>query len=264
MKILSLVENTSSQGMRTAHGLSLYIETKGRRLLFDVGPDGALFENAEKKGIDLEQIETVVISHGHRDHGGALEEFLKRNSKAEVYVQRRAFEKHASKSLGGFRDIGLDPSLKRHSQVRLLDGDFELAPDLHLFCVKGPFRLWSGANRVLYEGEEPDSFVHEQNLVISGKNPVLITGCGHTGIVNILEKAKGYGPKICVGGFHLCIPATGKMISEKILEALAKELSEKEISYYTCHCTGQEAFQYLSERMKIAYFSCGEELEIEE
>ena len=80
MVITSLVENTTKSGLKAKHGLSLYIETKLHRILFDLGPDETLFENAEKKKIDLTSVDTVIISHGHYDHGGALGKFLKINS----------------------------------------------------------------------------------------------------------------------------------------------------------------------------------------
>ena len=100
MKITALVENRSSCDLTPVHGLSLYIETERHKLLFDLGPDGTLLKNAEKRGIDLGQVDAAVISHGHFDHGGALAAFLKVNHTAKVYIQRRAFEKHFSKSLG--------------------------------------------------------------------------------------------------------------------------------------------------------------------
>ena len=71
MKITALVENRTNTGMKTAHGLALFIETGKHKLLFDLGPDETLFENAKRKGVDLSAVDTVIISHGHRDHGGA-------------------------------------------------------------------------------------------------------------------------------------------------------------------------------------------------
>ena len=70
-----MVENTTTCDLEAMHGLSLYIETKNHKLLFNLGPDQTVFENAKKKGIDLQEVDTVVISHGHNDHGGALEQF---------------------------------------------------------------------------------------------------------------------------------------------------------------------------------------------
>lgn len=75
MKIISLVENNSESGLKTKHGLSLYIETDLHKILFDLGPDDTLFENAAKRNIDISKVDIVVISHGHSDHGGALKKF---------------------------------------------------------------------------------------------------------------------------------------------------------------------------------------------
>lgn len=70
MKITALVENKAKYGLKGKHGLSLYIETENHKILFDLGPDNTLFNNARIKGIDLSEIDTVIISHGHMDHGG--------------------------------------------------------------------------------------------------------------------------------------------------------------------------------------------------
>ena len=76
MRITSLVENTTKSELKTKHGLSLYIETKSHKILFDLGSDSTLFENAMKRNIDISKVDTVIISHGHFDHGGALKKFL--------------------------------------------------------------------------------------------------------------------------------------------------------------------------------------------
>lgn len=262
MKITALVENQSVGELKAAHGLSLYVETPGHKLLFDLGPDHTAFENAEKLKIDLEKVDTVIISHGHYDHGGGLEEFLKINSKARVYIQKKAFEPHFSQTSGQPREIGLNPCLASDSRMVLLEGDYRIDEELELFTVTGEEKWHSPANDVLLDENGLDSFGHEQNLLIHGQNPVLIMGCGHKGVVNILEKAAQWRPEVCIGGFHLNIPATGKTVPGSVLEGLAGELKTYPVQFYTCHCTGQEAFAYLSEKMDIRYFSCGESLEI--
>ena len=93
MKITILVENTTIDTRLTPkHGLSIYIETNKHKVLFDLGPDDTYLVNARILGIDLSQVDTVVLSHGHKDHGGALSGFLKVNSKARIYLHRQAFE----------------------------------------------------------------------------------------------------------------------------------------------------------------------------
>lgn len=262
MKAIMLVENQSVGECKAAHGLSLYIETPDHRLLFDLGPDRTFLENAGKLGVGLEKVDTVIISHGHYDHGGGLEEFLKLNSKARVYIQKNAFEPHYSTAQGKARNIGLKPELASHPQVVLLEGDFQIDRELELFTVTGQENCHSQANDVLLDEKGRDAFAHEQNLLIHGEDPVLIMGCGHKGVVNIMEKASKWNPKVCIGGFHLNIPATGKAVPQNVLEEIAVQLKKYDTRFYTCHCTGQEAYDYLAQRMKIQYLRCGEGLEI--
>ena len=77
MKITVLVENaTPSSRLAACHGLSLLVETAGRRILFDVGPDATLLANARALDVDIACVDAVVISHGHADHGGGLGAYL--------------------------------------------------------------------------------------------------------------------------------------------------------------------------------------------
>ena len=113
MKITALVENTSDCGLKAVHGLAFYAETRRHRLLFDLGPGDALFRNASRLGIDLAAVDTVILSHGHYDHGGALKRFLALNPAAKIYVQRTAFEPHYSRAGLLKLNIGLDAALEK-------------------------------------------------------------------------------------------------------------------------------------------------------
>ncbi len=264
MRIVSLVENTTETKMRVKHGLSLYIETKSHRLLFDLGPDKTLFENAKRKNIDLSEVDIVIISHGHMDHGGALGKFLEVNHTAKVYIQRSAFEPHYSKTAFIKIPVGLDKSLMNNAQMVLLDGDCIIDDELSLFTVSDSSRCHSPMNDVLLDKKGRDRFEHEQNLIIKQNKTALIMGCGHTGVVNAMKTAEQYHPDICVGGFHLCNPVTGKTVSRELLDSIAQELGEyKDTEFYTCHCTGMKAFKRLSSKLgSLKYLHCGDEIEI--
>lgn len=262
MKIIPLVENTSKTECRAKHGLSLYIETARHKLLFDVGPDETAFKNAQMRGIDLTAVDTVVISHGHYDHGGALGAFLERNPGAQVFLQQGAFLPHYSKA-GLLRlSVGIDPKLANHPQVLQLQGDTKIDDELEVFTVSDLSRCHSPMNDVLLDGNGKDRFAHEQNLVIHGDKTVLFTGCGHTGIVNIMRKAAVFRPAYCIGGFHLFNPVLRKTAPEWLLDEIARSLAAfPETIFYTCHCTGEKAFRYLAARTdNLRYLSCGEEL----
>lgn len=264
MVIISLVENTTKSELAVKHGLSLYIRTKAHRLLFDLGPDGTLFENARKMDIDIADVDTVIISHGHYDHGGALKRFLEINSTARIYVQREAFEPHYSKRGFVKVPIGIDEKLKASGQVVLLDGDFKIDKELSLFTVEHTEKYHSSANDALYDKNGRDAFSHEQNLIIRENQVALVMGCGHAGVVNIMEKAECSGPNVCVGGFHLFNPHTKETVASDVLDGIAGELQKyTDTQFYTCHCTGEEAYQYLVQKMNnLHYISCGDKLEI--
>ena len=262
MRITSLVENISNTDLKAKHGLSLYIETKQHKILFDMGPDHTLFDNAKKRNIDLSKIDTVIISHGHMDHGGALALFLNVNSTAKIYIQRGAFYPHSNKVLFFKVPVGLEAGLQTKEQVILLDGDCVIDDELSLFTVGKTDRCHSQMNDVLYERDYKDTFSHEQNLIIAENKTALIMGCGHAGVVNIMDKASSYHPDLCVGGFHLFNPVSKKSVPVMLLDDIAAELQKyQNTDFYTCHCTGKKAFRYLSGKMKnLHYISCGERI----
>ena len=109
MRITVLLENTAaSSDMEVEHGLSLFIETGTKTILFDMGQTDLFARNAGKLGCDLSRVDAAVLSHGHYDHGGGLERFLEINSHAPVYLSPYAFEPHYN---GSDKYIGLDTAI---------------------------------------------------------------------------------------------------------------------------------------------------------
>ena len=264
MKIITLIENTTTNNrLKSVHGLAFYIETKKHKLLFDLGPNDTIFDNAKKLNIDLEDIDTVIISHGHYDHGGALSSFLAINNKAKIYIQEKAYEPHFSKALGIKVNIGLDLKTKDNKNVVLLNGNYEIDDELELFVSKKKDRIDSEANKSLFNKDGLDDFTHEQSLLIKEESSVLVMGCGHSGVIAILESMNSK-PNYCIGGFHVYNPAARKTVSEGQLALLADELKKyNDVKFYTCHCTGEKAYDYLHNKNKnINYIACGDELNI--
>jgi len=108
MKIITLIENhVNSPGLVAEHGLSLYIDTGNKKILFDTGQSGLFIQNAQKLGIDIREIDLLVISHGHYDHTGGLYQFLEVNKKATVYAKKEIF---TPKYSGKTRFIGTQPN----------------------------------------------------------------------------------------------------------------------------------------------------------
>jgi 7,8-dihydropterin-6-yl-methyl-4-(beta-D-ribofuranosyl)aminobenzene 5'-phosphate synthase len=154
----------------------------------------------------------VIISHGHYDHGGGLKAFLEVNSIAKIYIHKNAFEEYYSKrSNNEIVYIGLDKSLKEHQRIVFTEDYLYIDEELALFSNCKGKRLLSSANNHLYMKENEklvqDQFNHEQNLIITEDDKkVLVAGCAHKGIVNILQHCsdiKDSAIDHVIGGFHL-------------------------------------------------------------
>jgi 7,8-dihydropterin-6-yl-methyl-4-(beta-D-ribofuranosyl)aminobenzene 5'-phosphate synthase len=259
MKLITLIEDTTHGPLKAEHGLCIYLETEHHKLLFDVGSSDLFLKNARACSVDIEQVDTVVISHGHEDHGGGLASFLSVNHHAKIYLQKEAFQKHYAKLPDGPSYIGLDPELMRHPQVVLLNGNKRLDDELELF-THVPGECYPTNKNLLKEDFARDTFQHEQHLIIHGEKTVLLMGCGHKGVLNILQSCP-CKPDVVIGGFHLFSPRTGEMLPEETVRNLAHSLPK--IIYYTGHCTGSQAFDLLKkEGVDIHALSTGTELEI--
>ncbi len=262
MKITCLIENTlyaEADGCGCEHGLSLYIETKDRKILFDMGQTEQFAENAAALGVDLSgaEVDCAVLSHGHYDHGGGLRRFLEINDRAPVYLSRYAFEPHYN---GTAKYIGLDTSLAEHPRMRYTDGVCVIGDGMTLYSCnerERPHNPGSFGLTMLENGVHvPDDFRHEQYLLIEedGRR-ILFSGCSHKGIADIV---RWFTPDVLIGGFHF-----SKITSEEQLEAYARDLDSFGTRYYTCHCTGEAQFLQMKRYMKRLHsLSTGQRIEV--
>lgn len=274
MIVTVLVENEKiSKEYKAKHGLCLYIETKHHRILFDLGPDDSLIHNANKLDIDLKAVDTVIISHGHKDHGGGLKSFLSINKQATIYIHERAFLDYYTSIFNRVKyNVGLDKTFKNHQQLRSIQDYFEIDDELFIFSeVKGK-KLVPLSNKDLYTKTDKqyksDLFEHEQHLIITENGySTLVVGCAHRGIVNIIqsgEKFSSFPITTSISGMHLYNPISMKYETNEFITDLAQELSTRPLRYYTCHCTGKKAFEILEKRLgqTISYLSTGARIEI--
>ena len=268
MKLITLVENTQgSHGCIAEHGLSIYIETEKHKLLLDAGQSDAVVKNTALLGIDLSEVDILILSHGHYDHSGGIMPLSKLNKNARIIMQKSAAEPHFNSQ----RYNGIDTAILDLENAELIDGDIRLDDELFLFTgIKGR-RCYPQSNRKLFclvDGKRvPDDFAHEQCIVITqGEKRILLSGCAHNGILNILDRYHeifGEYPDYVISGFHM-MKRDGDYTAEEIdvIVQTAKELSKLNTVFYSGHCTGLQAFEMMKEVLgdKLLALHSGDEI----
>ena len=220
-RILILYNNKSTgNALRPGWGFSALIEHDGKRLLFDVGADVLVFEhNVKALGVDPKTTDALVLSHEHCDHIGAISAALHRN--LDVYYPA-SFSSQFKKEIGDERK---KPLWTPHP-------------------VTDPLGIVPGVRST---GElKSRSGIVEQGLIVDGQDgPVLVTGCAHPGIVEMVKVAADITdrcPQLVLGGFHLLRKKTAEV--QAIAMGL-KQLGVKQLA--PCHCTGERAMAILRE-----------------
>ncbi len=277
MKITTLIENTryeQATSVKPEHGVSLFVESDAHTFLLDVGAGSLFSSNAKKLKLSIKDVDFVVISHAHFDHGGGLRTFLEENNSAPIYLNSSAFREYYARLFGFIRRyIGLDRSLfQKYSHRFVLVQDFvEIADNVFIIPrVSGnhPKPVGNGMLFKKLDGKYVlDDFQHELVLVVRETDGLLVfTGCSHNGILNMVETVerqfKGEKIKAVLGGFHLMNPLTKKMAEHKdrVIE-IGRTLYNKDhvAKVFSGHCTGKTAYDILESQMqeKLGYFSTG-------
>ena len=276
MKIVNLIEDTEGKyGCSYEHGLSFYIETERHKVLLDLGQTDNSISNAKKLGIDLENVDLVVLSHGHYDHSGGMIPFSKINDRAAIYMQSSACGDYYADDgiMAGndrYRYIGIDKDILKLPQIRLVEGDHIINDELELFAIKNRTHNMPFTNKSLLvktsEGFVSDDFGHEHYLVVRENGlSVLLSGCAHNGILSILDAYKAkYGsiPNVVVSGFHLMVKREYHENELDEVSAIAEKLKTYQTRFFTCHCTGIPAFEEMKKIMgdQLEYVHSGEEI----
>lgn len=257
MKITALVENISNnKNFLSEHGLSLYIETSNHKILFDTGQSSLFYENAQKLDIDLADVDICILSHGHYDHGGGLKTFLEINEKAKVYLNENAFGDYYN----GEKYIGIDKTLINNPRIIKTGDMYSIDEKLTLFTCNDKEKKYDlgsfGLSKLSDNKKLDDDFLHEHYLLIEEDDKsVVISGCSHKGILNI---PYWFDSDVVVGGFHF-----SKLACDETLKQYAQILDNTGVTFYTCHCTGVEQYEFMKSYIKnLNYISTSDTITI--
>ncbi len=255
MKATVLIDNISHGELKKQWGLSFLIEHENKKILLDTGSSGLFLENAEKLGIDITDVDFGVLSHAHYDHSDGMGPFFMKNPTAKFYLSQGCKENCYGKRWIFSKYIGIKRGLMEKYRDRIIftDGFKEISDGVYLapHCTDNLEKLGKSTGIYIKHNRKliPDSFEHEQSLVIrTKKGLVIFNSCSHGGADNIINETAKYfpGEKIyaLIGGFHLY------RSDEKTVKDLAERIKQTGIEkIYTGHCTGEDAFEILHKEL---------------
>ena len=239
----------NAPAMHKDWGYSALVEYDGKRILFDTGNDPeVLAQNAKAKGVDLSELDFVVMSHRHGDHMGGLAYILKVNPHVKIYAPKEGFGVYGADLPGTFfrKDASL-PADQRYfggnppetmrfgsawpgANFELVDRNTEISPNIRLITLVS---------------DKPGTMeLRELSLAIdTAEGVVLVVGCSHPGIDKIVEiaTASNHRIRLIAGGLHLVVASDPDI--EKIVTTLHDTLKVEYVA--PGHCTGEPAFAAL-------------------
>ena len=277
MKITFLSDNKTEKAKCIAEwGLSILVESRGHKLLFDVGASPIFARNAKALGIDLAEVEAVAISHGHFDHTDGIEAFDEINKTAPVYIHKDGLDDDFAVMSDGSLDPMNDgirwseefketimPRLVLTEGVTKVFDNMILAGNIPLLPEYPMTEQFVRPSREKDGEYVPDPMDHEQFLVVKEDEGIfIISGCSHKGVMSIISNAKDLFPSErilgFIGGMHLYPLDHDEM--EKVVDMICGLDME---CVFPVHCTGMEAIIMFKEKLgkKCVIAAAGETYE---
>lgn len=279
-RITVICENRSSEMKNIAgeHGFSVLIEKNGTTLLMDTGQGMTLKSNARTLGIDFSAIDTLVVSHGHFDHTGGLTDVfpvrpgIRLIAHPDIFAPKYA--EHKTPQHPVYAYIGI-PFTQAHIESHFQSAfefkrEFEQISDGIYFSGEidkvTDFELPDTRLKIKTDGGyEPDPLKDDISLLVeTDRGPVIVTGCAHSGIVNVIkhfEKKTGYREFYgVIGGTHL-----GFLHSDRQLEQSLAAFEQYRLKLVAVsHCTGNEAAAACYDRFRdrFAFANAGWRIEL--
>lgn len=255
MEIITLIENKEGIcGLQNEFGLSFLIKDENKTFIFDTGKTGEFIKNADKLNINLKDVKDMVLSHSHFDHTGGVKTFTEKcNSDYTLHVNKTFFEeKHRiTEVIHEFLGNNFDEKylLNHGVKIHYLENDeYKISKNITLHTnfksinnFETPTRYYF---RKIYDNYILDNMEDEIAAVMETKKGLLIIcGCSHIGIANIVENIRlRTGKKIygIAGGLHLT------KASDERMNAVLNYFKETGIEFFAVsHCTGDKFIEKL-------------------
>ncbi|MBN2890496.1 MAG: MBL fold metallo-hydrolase [Bacteroidales bacterium] len=256
MKITILTENFAGSRFLSEHGFSYFIEYEGFKLLWDTGATDIFLQNAKRLNIDIDEVETVALSHGHWDHGDGLR-FLKNKT---VITHPNTFIKRYRRLNNEYLGLNQTIDQVRENFNLILSDKPHFITENIVFLGEIPrkfgFEQWN--TPYIDEFGKDDLITDDSALVaILDEELVIVAGCSHSGICNIIEYAKKvtgiFKINTVIGGFHL------KKADERTKKTIEYFKEQKVKNIMPSHCTQLPALVEFYKEFEIIQVKTGNE-----
>ncbi len=244
-----------SNGLILDWGLSLYIEFKDRKILFDGGSSVSILKkNAEVLGVDFSELDYVILSHDHSDHSAGIDTVLDVNPTVKIFLPN-------DYNIGGQSEVDDHKRRSRYhrGQLHYCDHGFKIEEGIYMIATTS--ELVGNFYRYPPHDKEPrlDGLPEISILLVDEENEkrTLFVGCSHSEVEKIAVKAsefsKGESVDFLVGGFHL-LPYELPQI-QTVVKTLQEKAGVNQVA--PAHCTGEKAKGVLKERFGDEFFNLG-------
>ncbi len=242
-------------------GFAALVEYGGKRILFDTGNNGEIFErNVRALGVDLKRLDFAVISHRHGDHIAGLGYLLKVNPKVRIYAPKEGFGVFGATLPGTFfrTDSALPPRMRYFAGAPPAQLRFGTAwPEAHFEWVDSVTEIAPGVAIIATVSQNPGTLeLRELSLAIQTPDGlVILVGCSHPGIETILEASRRVDSHVHLifGGLHLVNTPDPEIA--RVAGALHDHWQVDQIA--PGHCTGEPAFAALQQTFGAQYVYAG-------
>jgi 7,8-dihydropterin-6-yl-methyl-4-(beta-D-ribofuranosyl)aminobenzene 5'-phosphate synthase len=262
--ITTIVDNIAQKpSLLVEHGLALWIDVEGTHVLFDTGQGAALAHNANALGVSIPTAHHIVLSHGHYDHSGGLDQAMAMAPQATVWIHPEATrDRYSIRESGQAHAIGMPEKVRKTIEL----------DSARIHWTREPTRLTSeigmtgsipretdfedagGAFFLDVSGRDRDDIVDDQALwVVTPSGIVVVTGCAHSGVINTVRYILKINPerrlRAVIGGLHL-VQASAERLAATA--AALREMAPTEI--HSGHCTGGRGLSFLRENLRGVSF----------
>ena len=265
LKISVAADNLAAGTFLGEHGLSFVVRTEHGTILFDTGQGGVLEHNLRELACSPEEVDCLVLSHGHYDHTGGIE-YLAGQLQADTrfFLHPAALAAKFAKVPEGSKYIGIAPEAReflesRRERVIYTENPTEIFPDVYVTGqVPRVHRIENRSTRFYLDNErtEHDTMQDDQALFFrTAQGVVVLLGCCHAGLANTLDCIANLAGTedihAVIGGTHL------RSASSEQLDFAASVLEKHKVKVFApCHCSGVKSSAYLYSKNPAIFAEC--------